>query len=244
MFIPDPGHTICEADLAGADARVVAWRARDEDLMRAFESGVKIHVHNGTAIFGRDKMYSRSNSGKSEPYYTRVKKGVHATNYGATVGAAKRCGMTKTEFSEFQSTWFRLHPAILEWHKETDHNLQVDRTVRNPFGYSITYFDRPGNCFTNALAWEPSSVVAEVTFIAMRRIHRQYRGLIQLLLQVHDSLVMQIPTRVLGPTLRSLHGMLNEIVVPYPTPLIIPWDIKLSTESWGQTKEASWEQAA
>ena len=43
-IIPDPGYTIVDADLAGADAQVVAWEAGDEKLKSAFSAGAAIHV--------------------------------------------------------------------------------------------------------------------------------------------------------------------------------------------------------
>ena len=237
-FIPDPGYTFVNIDLAGADARVVAWRANDEDLKNAFRSGVKIHYHNGCTIWGKEAMDNDPHKVK----YTKAKKGVHASNYGAKT-AARRCGMTNNEWVSFQRKWFSAHPAIVDWHAEVLTMLNVDGTIRNPFGSWITFPDRPNEALRNALAWEPSSTVAEVTFIAMREIDRSFNPQVELLLQVHDSLLLQIPTRTLSPTLRSLHDMLNNIIVPYPDPLVIPWELAISDQSWEHCKEISWNEA-
>lgn len=242
LFLPDPHHTIVDIDLAGADAQVVAWRANDPILKDAFLRREKIHVKNGIDIFGRDKMYATSNSGKSEPYYTRTKKGVHSTNYGATQ-AAKRCGMTEAAYRDFQKKWFLLHPWIKEWHEKVDFELQKTRTISNTFRYRITFFDRPSACFNRALAWEPQSTVAEVTYRAMRIIHNQFKPTVRLLLQVHDSLVLQIPTRILHATLSRLHDALHNIVVPFDDPLTIPWGLKTSVESWGVCEDLAWSEA-
>src|SRR5215213_5100571 len=51
LFIPDPGYTIFDCDLSGADAQVVAWEAEDEDLKAAFKKGLKIHAKNAEDIF-------------------------------------------------------------------------------------------------------------------------------------------------------------------------------------------------
>jgi DNA polymerase I-like protein with 3'-5' exonuclease and polymerase domains len=237
-YIPDPGYTMFEIDLAGADAQVVAWTARNEPQKDAFRKGIKIHVHNGTNVFGRDKMFSRDAKGKSEPYYTQAKKGAHATNYGAT-DAAERCGMTQDEWRTFQRDYFRANPPIKDWHERVEHEVQTTRKVKNRFGFDVTYYDRPASVFNEALAWEPSSTVSEVTYIAMEKLEQN--ALIELLLQVHDSLLGQIPTRHLRPALTWMYHELHEIVIPFPDPLIIPWGLKLSEQSWGHMEEVKWD---
>lgn len=52
LFIPDPGYTIYEADLRGADAMVVAWEADDEDLKDAFRRGLDVHAKNAEDMLG------------------------------------------------------------------------------------------------------------------------------------------------------------------------------------------------
>ena len=52
LFIPDPGYTIFDADLSGADAQVVAWEVNDNDLKQAFRLGLDIHSHNAEALWG------------------------------------------------------------------------------------------------------------------------------------------------------------------------------------------------
>ncbi len=58
----------------------------------------------------------------------------------------------------------------------------------------------------------------------------------QLLLQVHDSLVLQVPTN-LTPTIYADVKKNMEILIPYPDPLTIPVSIAASTQSWGHCEE-------
>ena len=41
LFKADPGYYICDADLAQADARVVAWEADDDKLKEIFNEEQK-----------------------------------------------------------------------------------------------------------------------------------------------------------------------------------------------------------
>src|SRR6516225_7674462 len=54
MFVPDPGKVIVDADLAGADAQVVAWRADDPKLKAAFRAGKSVHLMNGEDLLGKE----------------------------------------------------------------------------------------------------------------------------------------------------------------------------------------------
>jgi hypothetical protein len=75
----------------------------------------------------------------------------------------------------------------------------------------------------------------------MRLIKRNFAGRIRLLMQVHDSLVLQIPTRILHVVLTELYEVLHSIVVPFPDPLTIPWGLKMGTSNWGVCEEFKWE---
>lgn len=54
LIIPDPGYAIYEADLAGADAQVVAWEAEDDDLKSAFRAGLDVHSKNAEDMWGTE----------------------------------------------------------------------------------------------------------------------------------------------------------------------------------------------
>jgi DNA polymerase-1 len=238
MFIPDPGYTILDIDQRGADAQVVAWEADDAQLKEAFRAGLKIHAVNAKDLFGNNA----GPDGKREPYYTRAKSGVHLTNYGGKARTlAATLGLTVHEAEWFQRRWFELHPGVRDWHNRVRAQLQAERSVRNAFGYRRFYFERIDDRTLNqALAWIPQSTVAIVTNRAWTNIDEQLDPLVQVLLQVHDSLVLQTPTSRLAEAKRKLLPLI-QIPVPYPDPLTIPWGIKSSGVSWGDCQDDSWE---
>lgn len=250
-FIPDPGWVWFDIDLAGADAQVVAWEAGDEDLKAAFRAKVKIHVKNGSDIWSRELMYSRDPKGKTEPYYTRIKRGVHLTNYGGQVPTlAKKCAMSYSEAERFQAKWFELHPAIVAWHERTMFEIQTLGRTSNKMGWSIDWFTRPTlDVWRRALAWTPQSTVAAVAEEAMIRIYEERqvnpyfsRKYIRLALQVHDSLDFIVKLEYVPAVLPRIYDILHSIIVPYDDPLIIPWGIKRGRTSWGECTEIEWDE--
>lgn len=238
LFIPDEGYTIYDADLSGADAQVVAWEAEDDDLKEAFRKGLDVHSKNAEDMWGTAFTQLAGTTKEAGPKHRKrqeTKVGVHATNYGGSAAAlAKALGWTVHESDKFQKRWFQIHPKIREnFHRKTQSRLDANRTVTNAFGYSRIFFDRPADCFTNALAWIPQSTVALVTFDGALQLEERMEG-IEMLLQVHDSIVFQRKT-ALGMDVPLLKKNL-EVVVPYEDELIIPWGVKASTVSWGDCK--------
>lgn len=239
MFIPDPGMTMFDVDLAGADAQVVAWEANDDDLKAKFRSGEKIHALNAKDMYGA----SAGPDGKRAPYYKNAKMGCHLTNYGGGASVlSKSCAMTVHEAELFQRRWFGLHPGIKEWHERTLNALMTTRQVVNKFGFRRYYFDRIEGLLPEALAWIPQSTVALIINHALCTISEspELQSLrCELLLQTHDSLTGQFPRENRFLTLPLLRSALA-VPVPYDDPLTIGTSLDLSETSWGELVGFKW----
>lgn len=232
LFCPDDNYVLFDCDLKGADAQVVAWEAGDEELKAIFRSGANIHVENCKLIFG-------SCSGDKDPNYKKAKMGVHLSNYGGKPRTlATSLGITIKEAEDFQRRWFKAHPLILEWHRRIQGELETRRYVENAFGYRRYFFDRIDQLLPEALAWIPQSSVAITIDRGMIRLSEL--PYVQLLLQVHDSLVFQIPqAHFLTENLPVMRNLL-EIPIPYEDPLTIPVMAKVSSKSWGEAEGLAW----
>jgi len=230
LFLPDPDHIIIDCDLAQADAQVVAWEANDNTLKDIFrDPNADLHSENAKTIFGTLTDRNRQ----------LAKAGVHATNYGAKPRTlAKALGVTIREAEHFQNTWFAAHPGIREWQRDVDLQLATTRQVRNKFGNFRYYFDRIESLLPEALAWIPQSTVALVINRALVNIDANIPE-VQPLMQVHDSLVMQVHKDNFKRILPVLKAHM-EITIPYTDPLIIPVGIEISDTSWGDVKAVDW----
>lgn len=137
----------------------------------------------------------------------------------------------------------------------------LGRTVKNAFGFRRTYFDRLDQTVRNqALAWTPQSTVAfctelgwttiaespEITMLTglgetqtydLRKYlvdpnsYSKWHNVITFLIQVHDSIVFQVPFEYEKDIPEIVNSM--RVVVPYADPLIIPMEYKSSRVSWG-----------
>ncbi|HWI69124.1 MAG TPA: DNA polymerase, partial [Nitrospiraceae bacterium] len=220
LFIPDEGCEIFDMDLDRADLQVVVWEADDEELREMLREGVDLHTENAR-LLGVSRQLA--------------KIWVHGTNYGGGPRTmAINCGLTLHVAEKMQRLWFAAHPGIHRWHRRVEESLRTKRAVANAFGYRRFYFDRIEGILPEALAWIPQSTVARVINGIWWRIAAEAPE-IQVLVQVHDSLVGQY-ARDDSKRMREKLASLSRIVVPYPTPLVIPVGIKTSQNSWGDCK--------
>lgn len=230
LFVPDPGFIIFDADLAGADAQVVAAEANDTDLLKAFEGGLDVHSKNATDLWG--SAFTSLHEGPRKRKRQECKQAVHGTNYGASPNTLSSIlGWSRREAEDFQKSWFRIHPGILDWHKRVEGDLRRDRIARNKFGYRIIYFDRIDSLLPQALAWIPQSTVALTCFRGALRLEEMCPW-VQILLQVHDNLVFQVPIEYANEHAKILAALRNSI--PYEPPLTIDWKLSKSAHSWGE----------
>jgi DNA polymerase-1 len=237
IFTPDPDYVWFEGDLKGADAQVVAWEADDEDLKEAFKKGLDVHVKNAEDMWGAEFSKLPKGSHARGQKRQECKHTVHGCNYGCSPRTtAIQRGWTVHEAERFHNHWFSLHPGIRNWHRRVEAALQKNNTIQNAFGFKRIFFDRPDNNFTEALAWIPQSTVAINSYAGYFQLEERWPE-IEPLLQNHDSMCWQWRKGRI-PAVKDILETLK-VKTPYPDPLYIPWDLKLSSFSWGDLQEAA-----
>ena len=232
LFEPDPGYVLLDCDLDQADARVVAWDAGAPKLKEIFNDPTRdIHNENATTLYGRVDKRTRP----------LAKRGVHAVNYVITARSlARSLGISIAEAERFISIWFSANPEIPSWHDRIQQDLALTRSVRNAFGFRKVFFDRVESILPQAVAWIPQSTVAIVINKGLLNIHRTLPQVL-INMQVHDSLVFQIPRRQFPDILPQIKQCLS-VPVPYENdPLIIPVSAQASMKSWGDCYPIDWE---
>lgn len=245
LFQPDPGCVLVDADLSGADAQVVFAEANEWDTITRLRTGVKLHVETATAFYG-ERFTTAAGDAKNKlsprgHMYDDCKRGAHAVSYGAAGATiALALGWTRAEGERFKRLYLHtLHPGIGAWQQRVEHELRTTRSTANRFGYRVHWLDRIDGLLPEALAWGPQSTVAITTYRAAEVLKERF-SFIRFKLQVHDSLVFQLPKNKLGelPTI----ALALEVPIPYKPALTIPWKLAISETSWGEAKP--WQAAA
>lgn len=230
LFIPDPGHTMFDIDLDSADLRIVTWESDCKWMKEQFRAGNKPYVEV------MKEYYRDPTKNKHSPEYKIFKSLCHGTNYlGTADGIAPRIGLLVHETERIQKWYYEMCPEIKQWQDDIKAQVSGRRYVENAFGYRTYYLDKiEGTIFNQAVAWIPQSTVAIlINHIWAELEDNPSTQFLEVLLQVHDSLVGQWQSHLGDWAMREMLKVANTVAVPYEDPLFIPVGAVTSDRSWG-----------
>ncbi|HUR98764.1 MAG TPA: DNA polymerase [Pyrinomonadaceae bacterium] len=238
MFVASEGHTLIEVDLAQADARVVAWNAPEPTLIQMFNDKTDIHRWVAGKIFRSDKALI------TDTQRQLGKKVGHASNYGMHEKTfAENClkemnlNLPLAEAKRLLDGYHEHLPGIRRWQARIREEVLRTRKLRTPFGRERVFYDRPGDdLFREAYAYVPPSVVCDVINCLVLRM----RGHARLLLQVHDSVLLEVPD---GETIRTIERIRDEDAWNPTLSLVggdlrIPIDVKIG-KNWKKLEKVT-----
>lgn len=233
LYIPDEGYEIFDTDLSKADLRVVAWESDCKEMKAMLAEGRDPYIEAAREYHKDNSINKKRPDGNDDPRYKKFKAFAHGTHYlQSPHGLAQRQAMTVYAAEKLQKWYFGRYPEIPVWQEEFKKQVYKRRYVENKFGCRRYYFDRIGeDTCREAIAWVPQSTVALYINKVWYNIYEKHPE-IQILLQVHDSLVGQYPIHLREQCLAAL-AECSKIVVPYDEPLIIPVGVNTSQTSWG-----------
>jgi DNA polymerase I-like protein with 3'-5' exonuclease and polymerase domains len=169
------------------------------------------------------------------------KKSNHGLNYDE--GFATFSLLNEIEIPEAKriiELYHTIYPNIRQlWYKQVQAQLAKDRTLTNCFGRKYRFLDAFDNSlFKSAYAYQPQSTVVDGLNIGMQNIYHDQSpefSNLELLTQVHDSILTQIPITDL-PYLHTILQTLDRHVSPDMTyhgrTFKIATDFKLGL-NWG-----------
>jgi DNA polymerase-1 len=234
-FVADPGHIFLSADYSQMELRLLAHFSEDAVLLRAFQEGMDIHRQTAAAVFNiHPELVS--------PDMRRQAKVINfGIIYGMSAfGLAKQLGVGNRLSQEFIQRYFARHPQVKAY---LDNTLEEARQR----GWVTTLLGRrrhfPQINSSNRLVRqeaERSAVntplqgsAADMIKKAMLEVEEalSQAGLsAQMLLQIHDELLLELPEKELDATAKVVRQVMEEAVN-----LKIPLVIDLSAgPNWGE----------
>ena len=213
VFIADPGMKFCNVDLEQADARnygAICWNnfveSHGEEFAGAYldacESGDLHTLVCRSAWTGLDwgndpagfRAVADRIAYRSFSYRDLAKKLGHGTNfYGQPPTMAKHTKVERSLIEDFQRRYFKSFPCIEERFKYVRNELTENGYLVSLFRRRRGFFGRPWEDSTlrEAVAYDPQSSTADEIDTGLIRLFRAER--VQLLVQVHDSILFQFP---------------------------------------------------
>ena len=218
FFLFDEGYIGYSFDLSQIENRIVAYVGGVIPQIEAFEQGIDLHRLTASVIFDKpyDQISSKEGSSdlgdgrQSERYWG--KKGNHAINYD--VGYKKFALVNELSEGDAKYLLEKIHKGYPQirggYHQIIQNMLKSNRTVVNLFGRTRlflgpifpSYSTPKGACedtYRQAYAHMAQSTCADkineqgVEYIYY---HQDLFKQVELLAQIHDSIVFQIPLSV------------------------------------------------
>lgn len=241
MFIADPGCIFVTRDFSQAEARVVAALANDEYLLELFADPTRdVHKETAAAIYGIPV-------GDVTPVQRYTAKRVrHAVNYGMDAGRfvevvnedAEETGV-RIDLATARRVingFFLMHPnhKTVYW-AGIERELRATRTLNTAFGRKRTFYGRMDDKLTReAYSYPPQSSVGDLCCKALVRIwnevqlgHPEWK--VQLLLNVHDSIMVQCPKPFMFLVAEAMDHCMDIPMVVNGHTVRIPTDVKVGT---------------
>ncbi len=198
-FVPgERGWKILSADYSQIELRIMAHLSGDRKMIEAFERGGDIHTSTAAQIFSvpPDQVISDMR---------RVAKTVNfGIIYGQTdFGLSQELGIPRAEAKLFRENYFKLYPGVAEFTRRTIEFCRSNGYVETILGRQrlIRDIDSPDRQIREfaeraAINHPVQGSAADMIKLAMIALFRRLKAekfSAQLLLQVHDELVFEVP---------------------------------------------------
>jgi DNA polymerase I len=220
-FIAAPGHKLVSADYSQIELRLLAEIAGIEQLRKAFREGLDIHAMTASEMFGVPV--------KNMP--GEVRRRAKAINFGiiygiSAFGLANQLGIAREEAGAYIRKYFERFPGIRDYIEETKAFAKKNGYVLTLFGRKCQYPDigasnpsiRAFNerAAINARLQGTAADIIRRAMIRMDATLQKQKLAAQMLLQVHDELVFEVPEAEVERTL----PVVTAVMVEAPTPAV------------------------
>jgi DNA polymerase-1 len=218
-FVAAPGTKLVSADYSQIELRLLAEIANIEQLRKAFRDGLDIHALTASEMFGVPV--------KGMP--GEIRRRAKAINFGiiygiSAFGLANQLGIPREEAAAYIKKYFERFPGIRDYMDETKAFAKKNGYVLTLFGRKCHYPDiAAANASIRAFN-ERAAINARLQGTAADIIRRamvrmdaalvKHKLAAQMLLQVHDELVFEVPEREVEKTLPVVKKVMEDAPMP------------------------------
>lgn len=215
-FKPDQGKVFLSADYSQIELRVLAFLSQDAELKQAFLSGRDIHRETAARLFGVPF------DGVTNEQRQIGKRINFSILYGLTpYGLSKDLNIPFKDAKSYIDAYFGQYPGVRVWMDGI-----IEETKKK--GYVTTHWGRrryiPGIYEKNQVLYQEAERVAintvaqgtaaEIMKKGMIALHERFQkeGNVEILLQIHDELLIAVPQEKAGTIERLVKDTLEGIV--------------------------------
>ncbi|MGD9766304.1 MAG: DNA polymerase I [Pseudolabrys sp.] len=238
-FVATPGHKLVSADYSQIELRLLAEVADVPTLRAAFKDGTDIHAMTASEMFGVPV--------KGMP--ADIRRRAKAINFGiiygiSAFGLANQLGIEREEAGAYIKKYFERFPGIRDYLEETKAFCRENGYVLTLFGRKCHYPDiKHSNASVRAFN-ERAAInarlqgsAADIIRRAMIRMESELTAAkltAQMLLQVHDELIFEVPDREVEKTLPIVTRVMEKAPLP-AVQLQVPLQVEArAADNWDE----------
>jgi DNA polymerase-1 len=227
-FIAESGHTLLSVDYSQIELRIVAHISEDEAMLQAFRDDQDIHSTTAAAIFGV----------KPEDVTPNLRRRAKAINFGliygmSPFGLTRTTDLTLAEAENFVKAYFDRFPGVKRYLQDTQDKAKKDGYVSTLLGRR-RYFPQlaEGSAVSeqtraramreaiNAPIQGTASDIIKIAMIRLPQALTEQKLKADMLIQVHDELVLECPQSDLSKTIAVVQKIMQgafDLRVPLKT---------------------------
>lgn len=215
-FVASPGHKLLSVDYSQVELRLAAELAGVKALQQAFRDKVDIHTLTASQVFGVPL----------DQVTPDLRRSAKAVNFGIIYGIsgwglAKQLGVTPGEANQFITAYLKNFREIQDYMEARKEEARREGYVKTLYGRKcmIGYINskimgQRAGAERQAINAPLQGTAADIMKLAMARMPRalQEAGLkAQMLLQVHDELIFEVPDDELDATATLVKQVMENV---------------------------------
>ena len=231
-FVPEKGHVLVSADYSQIELRILAHVAGIDALKQAFHDGQDIHALTASQVFGEP----------IEGMDPMTRRKAKAINFGiiygiSAFGLARQLGIPNGEAKAYIDAYFDKYPGIKAYMERTKTQAREEGFVTTLFGrkcHTKGINDRNPNMRGFAERAAINAPIQGGAADIIKRAMIQVPGALtnaglkaQMLLQVHDELIFEVPEAEAKGTINVVRAAM-EGAAHLDVPLVVDAGIGMS----------------
>ena len=197
-FVAPAGRVIASADYSQIELRIMAHLSGDHSLLHAFHAGLDVHRATAAEVFGVEVDQVTSEQRR----YAKV------INFGliygmSSFGLAKNLGIETKAAAAYIDRYFQRYPGVKQYMDDTKASAKAKGYVETVFGRRLYLPEinspngpRRAGAERAAINAPMQGTAADLIKLAMVAVQKEldaHKPNIQMIMQVHDELVFELP---------------------------------------------------
>lgn len=243
------GYRLIEADFSQVELRIAAMVADEPTMQTIYQNGGDIHMEMAVAITGKPaEQVTKEERSRAKPVNFGFLYGMGAANYVPYARAQYGQIVTQAQAEHYRWTFFNRFPKLRDWHGYQRRQVHVLGYVDSPIGrrrrlpaVNSPDKEKRAEAERQAINSPVQGFASDMTLLAMIECERDLllKELdCQMIGQVHDSIMFEVPEDNAGPAAIRVRTILDETApriqrkFGYVCPVPVTGDVAVHTH-WG-----------